>query len=86
MPALRVLALALLAAHARGQSAGDAIFSTPGTFIFSVPADAPSTLSVLCVGAGGSAAFNARQNSGCGGGGGALAYQYSRTCKLRRYC
>ena len=50
---------------------GDQEYTTPGTYTFTVPAGVTS-LSVVCIGAGGASGVC---NSGQGGGGGALAYR-----------
>jgi len=51
------------------------VYSTAGSYNFTVPASANGTVSVVCVGGGGSGAFLSRQPTGCAGGGGALAYR-----------
>lgn len=64
-------------------SSGEQVYSTPGTYTFTVP-DNVFSLSVVCVGAGGSGGASYATNTpvytpGGGGGGGGLGYKNSIT-------
>ena len=57
---LRIAPALFAAALASGQPFGDHLVLTPGTSSFTVP-EKTLSVSLLCIGAGGAGAFNARE-------------------------